>query len=163
MLLGGGPDIGDLHLCLDRLIGVGQQPAVQIRLRRIVVRRAFDDLALTVVHRLDIRGLRRRDAILGGRDRGHLPVDRGGVIAVPEQRQHPTDRQDQCGDRDGGKGPGHPPTGDRFGRLLRCEWRGWGQLTGASISFHPSSPVVVEFVTVYFVPSGPVISPAEAS
>jgi hypothetical protein len=48
-------------------------------------------------------------------------------------------------------------------RLVSCEWRGWGQLTGASISFHPSSPVLVEFLTAYFVPSGPTTSPVAAS
>ena len=50
-----------------------------------------------------------------------------------------------------------------FGSALPLVWRvlsiGGVQLAGASISFHPSSPGLLELLTEYFTPSGPTTSP----
>ena len=50
-----------------------------------------------------------------------------------------------------------------FGCRYRLVWRvlsiGGVQPAGASISFHPSSPGLLELLTEYFTPSGPTTSP----
>ena len=44
-------------------------------------------------------------------------------------------------------------------RVIVLRWTIRPQRAGASMSFHPLSPVLLESSTVYFVPSGPVTSP----